>query len=91
MKVNQILPDKRQRILEVLYRSNGEPVSGVKISEATGISRVAVWKHIKALKQAGVDIKALPTGYQLQDTRQPAVPVLFPNPPSGQNLPFPGT
>jgi len=78
MKVNQILPNKRQMILKILYQSDGEPVSGVKISESAGISRVAVWKHIKALKQAGVDIKALPTGYKLQDTGNLLYPFCFP-------------
>ncbi|WP_245620008.1 biotin--[acetyl-CoA-carboxylase] ligase [Desulfobacter vibrioformis] len=65
-------------ILKVLYQSDGEPVSGVKISEAAEISRVAVWKHIKALKQAGVDIKALPTGYALQDAGNLLYPFCFP-------------
>jgi len=78
MKVNQALPDKRQRILKILYQSDGEPVSGVKISEAAGISRVAVWKHIKALKQAGVDIEAQPTGYKLHDADNLLYPFCFP-------------
>lgn len=65
-------------ILKALYQSDGEPVSGVKISEAVGISRVAVWKHIKALKQAGVDIEALPTGYQLQHADNLLHPFCFP-------------
>ncbi len=78
MKVNQTLPDKRQLILKILYQSNGDPVSGVKISEAAGISRVAVWKHIKALKQAGVDIEALAKGYTLQDAGNLLYPFCFP-------------
>lgn len=78
MKVNQILPDKRQIILKILYQSGGEPVSGVKISKAAEISRVAVWKHMKALKQAGVNIKALPTGYKLQDAGNLLYPFCFP-------------
>ena len=78
MKVNQALPDKRQMILKILYQSDGNPVSGVKISEAAQISRVAVWKHIKALKQAGVDIEALPTGYKLQDADNLLYPFCFP-------------
>nr|WP_321396359.1 biotin--[acetyl-CoA-carboxylase] ligase [uncultured Desulfobacter sp.] len=78
MKVNHELPDNRQKILEVLYQSDGEPVSGVKISEVAGISRVAVWKHIKALQQAGVDIEALPTGYKLQDADNLLYPFCFP-------------
>jgi BirA family biotin operon repressor/biotin-[acetyl-CoA-carboxylase] ligase len=78
MKVNHELPDNRQKILKALYQSDGEPVSGVKISEVAGISRVAVWKHIKALKQAGVDIEALPTGYKLQDAGNLLYPFCFP-------------
>jgi BirA family biotin operon repressor/biotin-[acetyl-CoA-carboxylase] ligase len=78
MKVNQILPDKRRMILKILYQSDGKPVSGVKISASAGISRVAVWKHIKALKQTGVDIKALPTGYKLQDPGNLLYPFCFP-------------
>jgi BirA family biotin operon repressor/biotin-[acetyl-CoA-carboxylase] ligase len=78
MKVNHELPDNRQKILEVLYRSDGAPVSGVKISEVAGISRVAVWKHIKALQQAGVDIEALPTGYRLQGADNLLYPFCFP-------------
>lgn len=78
MKVNQTLPDNRQMILKVLHRSNGDPVSGVKISEVVGISRVAVWKHIKALKQDGVDIKSLTTGYTLQDAGNLLYPFCFP-------------
>jgi len=65
-------------ILKVLYQSHGEPISGVKISDAVGISRVAVWKHIKALKQAGVDIKALATGYKLRDPGNLLHPFCFP-------------
>ena len=78
MKVNQILPDTRLKILKVLYQSAGAPLSGVKISEAAGISRVAVWKHIKALQQAGVDIEAQPTGYELQDPGNLLYPFCFP-------------
>ncbi|WP_246294211.1 biotin--[acetyl-CoA-carboxylase] ligase [Desulfobacter latus] len=65
-------------ILKILYQSGGEPVSGVKISETAEISRVAVWKHMKALKQAGVNIKALPTGYKLQDAGNLLYPFCFP-------------
>ncbi|WP_020587995.1 biotin--[acetyl-CoA-carboxylase] ligase [Desulfobacter curvatus] len=72
------MPDKRQIILKALYRSEGEPVSGVKISEDAGISRVAVWKHIKALKQAGVEIKSLPKGYKLQNADNLLYPFCFP-------------
>jgi len=48
--------DKKKIILELLYRANGGTISGVKISEATDIFRVAVWKHIAALKKSGFAI-----------------------------------
>jgi len=35
--------NKKELILELLYRASGDTISGVKISAATGISRVAVW------------------------------------------------
>ncbi|WDP89434.1 MAG: biotin--[acetyl-CoA-carboxylase] ligase [Desulfobacter sp.] len=66
MKVNET-DDNKSRILELLFRAGGKTLSGVKISDATGISRVAVWKHIKALKASGVDIEARPKGYVLAD------------------------
>jgi len=41
-------------------------VSGERISTTLGISRTAVWKHIRNLRQAGYLIKAIPSrGYQL--------------------------
>ncbi len=61
MKVNQI----QTKILKALFRENGKTLSGVKISEETGVSRVAVWKHIKALKTSGIAIDARPKGYAL--------------------------
>ncbi len=74
-----MLPDKRQKILEALYHSAGTAVSGVTISETAGISRVAVWKHIKALQQAGVNIEGLPNGYMLQDPDNLLYPFCFPD------------
>ncbi len=57
--------NNRQTILNCLYQAKGETVSGMRISERTGISRVAVWKHIKALKDDGIEILSGPTGYRL--------------------------
>ena len=78
MKVNQILSKNRYTIVKALYRSAGVPVSGVALSQATGISRVAVWKHIKALKETGIEIDAMPTGYQLKDPGSLLYPFCFP-------------
>lgn len=53
------------RVLEVLEASDG-PVSGEQISGSMGISRSAVWKHIKELKGMGYEIEASQKeGYRL--------------------------
>lgn len=64
-------------ILELLYRHGGGTISGVKISEATGISRVAVWKHIAALKQSGFAIDSGPNGYALPHPEDLLLPFCF--------------
>ncbi|WP_321495142.1 biotin--[acetyl-CoA-carboxylase] ligase [uncultured Desulfobacter sp.] len=89
MKVNHVLPEKRQQILTLLYQAAGTSVSGVKISDAAGISRVAVWKHIKALQQAGVDIESLATGYALRDPGNLLYPFCFPDPLKEKIFHFP--
>ena len=46
----------KNKILEILKIQNLQPLSGEKISTQIGISRMAVWKHIKSLKEEGYDI-----------------------------------
>lgn len=48
----------RQDILDYLLAHKDEFVSGQKISEIFGISRTAVWKHIRVLKQRGYTIES---------------------------------
>lgn len=58
----------RQKILTKLYELKGAPVSGNDLAAELGISRVAVWKHIEALKQEGYDITGISgQGYNLND------------------------
>jgi BirA family biotin operon repressor/biotin-[acetyl-CoA-carboxylase] ligase len=53
------------RILEMLRRQEIH-LSGSEMSKALGISRSAVWKHIKALQREGYCIEAKPSsGYRL--------------------------
>jgi len=55
----------REKILQRL-KNNGEFVSGEEISNALGISRQALWKHMQDLKEAGYEILAVPhLGYRL--------------------------
>lgn len=58
----------RQDILDYLTAHQGEFVSGQKISELFGISRTAVWKHIRVLKQRGYSIESYTKkGYCLKE------------------------
>ncbi len=55
----------RERILKVLKETDGY-ISGEKISSMLGISRAAVWKHIKALREEGYEILSVTNkGYRL--------------------------
>ena len=53
------------RVLELLQAADGY-LSGQAISEQLGVSRAAVWKHIKALRQKGYKIESYTKrGYRL--------------------------
>ncbi len=69
--------DNKELILELIYRAGGGTISGVKISEATGISRVAVWKHIASLKKSGFAIDSRPNGYVLSNPKDLLLPFCF--------------
>ena len=47
----------RQRLIETL--SDGEFHSGEALGAALGVSRMAVWKHIKALRELGVEVEVV--------------------------------
>ena len=56
----------REKVLLALLQAGGNPLSGEALGERLGISRVAVWKHMDALRQAGYAIESLPhSGYRL--------------------------
>ena len=49
-------------------RDRKEFVSGQEIADATGVSRNAVWKQIKALRREGIEVEAVSgKGYRLAD------------------------
>ena len=59
-------PAPRETILSLFSQTPDGFVSGERISEELGVSRTAVWKHIRNLRQAGYQIEAIPSrGYQL--------------------------
>jgi len=56
-----------EKILEILEGQDG-PISGEKISEMTGVTRSAVWKHINELKELGYSIDSSRSkGYELKE------------------------
>ncbi|MCE5287232.1 MAG: biotin--[acetyl-CoA-carboxylase] ligase [Pelosinus sp.] len=65
----------RARILQLLRQNEDGYLSGEAISEKLAISRTAVWKHIRALKEAGYQIEAHPRcGYSLQQAPDKLLP-----------------
>ena len=67
----------KDEILKILFSAREETVSGVRLSEMLNISRVAVWKHISALKEAGFDIESRPRGYVLPNPEDLLQPFCF--------------
>lgn len=60
----------RYQLIELL--ADGHFRSGQWLGERLGISRAAVWKHIKALTQIGLDVHAVRgQGYRLAEAFQP--------------------
>ncbi len=56
-----------QKLIEFFRGNPGETISGEELGNLLKISRTAVWKHIKALKELGYRIKAVPSrGYLLE-------------------------
>lgn len=59
----------RNKILDILYENKGNPVSGQTFADTLGVSRTAVWKHIKSLTAEGYDIKSSGgVGYSLAES-----------------------
>jgi len=46
----------KNKILDILYKNEGSAVSGQELSRILGVSRTAVWKHVKALISEGYKI-----------------------------------
>lgn len=64
----------RNTILDMLKSAEGY-ISGEEISRTLGISRAAVWKHIKKLRSEGYDIQSVTNkGYKLSNDMDMLVP-----------------
>ena len=56
----------KTKILQVLRQNRDTYVSGQELCEKFGVSRTAVWKAIKQLKESGYEIAAIQNrGYRL--------------------------
>lgn len=69
--------ETKGQILEAL-RERGSYLSGQALSDRLGISRVAIWKHIRGLKNEGYVIEASARGYRLVSSPDLLLPYEFP-------------
>ena len=69
----------KEKILQALFKTSDDTISGVALAEELGISRVAVWKHIKALKESGIEIDSTSKGYSLPNKDDLLFPFCFEN------------
>ena len=54
------------KILDLLVKNKGAAISGERLAKTLGITRSAVWKHIRALKEGGYEISSVSNrGYEL--------------------------
>lgn len=68
--------DLDRQILELFRAKQGGTVSGEELSTLLKVSRTAVWKHIKTLKELGYTIEAVPSqGYRLLASPDLLIPV----------------
>lgn len=59
----------RSQILNLLKKSGKDFLSGEDLAESLKVSRTAIWKHIKALRDSGYNIESVPrNGYRLVDS-----------------------
>lgn len=69
--------NSKETILKILYEARGKTISGVSLSNTLKISRVAIWKHITALKNAGFEIESRSKGYRLLNHEDLLLPFCF--------------
>ncbi len=61
LSYNQLMTT-RENVFDVLSRSEGEAVSGEKLAEICGVSRAAIWKAVKSLREEGFIIEGTTNG-----------------------------
>jgi len=68
--------DQKEKIYAILKTAE-DVFSGEKISGILGISRVAVWKHVRGMIQSGIPIVSSPRGYHLTSDPDSLLPWEF--------------
>jgi BirA family biotin operon repressor/biotin-[acetyl-CoA-carboxylase] ligase len=69
--------EAREAVADALLDAAGAFVSGTALSEKTGLSRTAIWKHVQALVDQGFVIESTPRlGHRLKAVPDKALPVL---------------
>jgi BirA family biotin operon repressor/biotin-[acetyl-CoA-carboxylase] ligase len=63
--MKEIKVSTKANLLIALRENAGKPVSGSVLADAMGISRVAVWKGIQSLVEAGYPVETSDSGYAL--------------------------
>ena len=63
--------DLKSKVFLQLYRANGNFVSGEALASVCDVTRAAVWKAVKALKEEGYEIESVTNrGYTLLPTKK---------------------
>lgn len=58
----------RDKIIEIILKQENEFISGEELSRQLGVSRAAIWKHIKSLREEGYNIESVNRkGYRLAE------------------------
>jgi BirA family biotin operon repressor/biotin-[acetyl-CoA-carboxylase] ligase len=69
--------DTSDRLAEILL-SASVPVSGEEVARTLGLTRTAVWKAVRRLRESGYVVKAVPRkGYRLETVPDRLFPVLL--------------
>lgn len=65
----------RRKTLKLLYEKGDEYISGEELSQILNVSRTAIWKHIKILRDEGYEIESLHgRGYKLIKNSEKLIP-----------------
>lgn len=58
----------RNKIIQIIFNQENKFISGEELSKRLGVSRAAIWKHIKSLKEEGYNIESVnKKGYRLSE------------------------